>query len=115
MADPILSPDEVNALLKGVADGAIPAGAGAGGPRGGVRAFDLTSQERSLRGRFPGLELVSARFTRQLRNALAGFFGQLPTVTLRALELVKFGSVLEHLPQPVSLQLFRLAPLRGHG
>jgi flagellar motor switch protein FliM len=114
MAEQILSPDEVNALLKGVADGAIPTG-GDAAARGGVRAIDLTSQERSLRGRFPGLELVSDRFTRQLRNGLAGFFGQLPTVTLRALELVKFGGILERLPQPVSLQLFRLSPLRGHG
>jgi flagellar motor switch protein FliM len=116
MAERILSQDEVNALLKGVADGAIPTGAASeGDARGGVRTLDLTSQERSVRGRLPGLELVVDRFVRQLRVALGGFFGQLPGVSVRSLELVKFGGFVERLPQPVSLQLFRLAPLRGLG
>ena len=55
----ILSQDEVNALLRGVADGAIPAGDEPGGVRGGVRTLDLTNQEVTLRGRLPGLERVA--------------------------------------------------------
>jgi flagellar motor switch protein FliM len=110
----ILSQDEVNALLKGLADGAIPA-AGAEGARGGVRALDLTSQERSLRGRLPGLELVVDRFVRQLRLSLGTFFGQLPAVSVQGLDLLRFAGVLGRLLQPTCLQLFRLQPLRGQG
>jgi flagellar motor switch protein FliM len=110
----ILSQDEVNALLKGIADGAVPAG-GEGATRGGVRTLDLTNQERDLRGRLPGLELVIERLTRQIRGSLAGFFGELPTVGVRALEAIKFATFLERLTPPLGLQLFRLTPLRGQG
>jgi flagellar motor switch protein FliM len=110
----LLTQDEINALIKGVADGSIPAGAGSAAS-GAVRTLDLTSQERSLRGRLPGLERVLDRFVRQLRVSLGAFFGQLPTVAPAALELVKLASVVERLPSPVSLQLFRLTPLRGAG
>ena len=53
----ILSEDEVAALLRGVADGAIPLGGAAG--TGSVRPVDLARQERSLRGRLAGLTLSS--------------------------------------------------------
>lgn len=111
----ILSEEEVNALLGGVAQGVIPAGPDASRLRRGVRTLDLTSQERSLRGRLPGLELVVDRFVRALRASLGGFLGQLPAVTVAGIELVRFARVTERLPQPVSLQLFRMAPLRGQG
>src|SRR5262245_43145417 len=114
MAD-ILSQDEMNALLKGVADGTIPAGGDAGAARRGVQTLDLTSQERSLRGRMPGLELVLDRLVRGLRTSLAGLFGQQPPVAVTGVELVKFARVTERLPQPICLQLFRLTPLAGQG
>jgi len=111
----ILSSEEVNALLKGVADGEIAAEGGAPSPPRGVRVLDLTSQERSLRGRLPGLELVLDRFVRGLRPSLGAFFGRIPAVAVSGVELVKFGRITDRLTQPVSLQLFRLAPLRGQG
>jgi flagellar motor switch protein FliM len=109
----ILSQDEINALLQGVADGAVPTGEG--GAAVGVRTIDLASQERDLRGRLPGLELVVDRFLRALGASLGGFFGQQPAVTLGGLEQIKFGRVTARLTPPVCLQLFRLAPLRGQG
>jgi flagellar motor switch protein FliM len=115
VSEKILSQDEVNALLKGVADGDIAAGDEPRGGPGTVQPLDLTSQERNLRGRLPGLELVGDRFVRSLRASLATFLGQLPEVRLTAVELVKFGSLTHRLPRPVSLQLFRMAPLRGQG
>lgn len=115
MSEKILSQDEVNALLKGVADGEIPAGEEPRGGPGTVQPLDLTSQERNLRGRLPGLELVADRFARNLRSSLAAFLGQLPDVRITALELVKFGSLSSRLARPVALQLFRMAPLRGQG
>ena len=111
----ILSQDEVNALLRGVADGAVPAGDEPSGVRGGVRTLDLTNQEVTLRGRLPGLERVADRFARNLRRALAALFGQMPEVRVSALELERLGTFTSRLPQPISLQLFRLAPLRGQG
>jgi flagellar motor switch protein FliM len=111
----ILSQDEVTALLKGVA--AVELGAGEEPPRrrGVVQPLDLTSQERNLRGRLAGLELVVDRFARGFRASLATFLGQLPEVQVTAIELVKFAGLTGRLPRPVGLQLFRMAPLRGQG
>ncbi|MFN8542718.1 MAG: flagellar motor switch protein FliM [Candidatus Binatia bacterium] len=112
----ILSQDEVNALLQGMQEGAVPAaGEAPGAELAGVRTLDLTSQERSLRGRLAGLELVTDRFARALRNTLGTFFGVIPNVGVGGIELLKFGTFIERLPRPVSLQLFKLTPLRGQG
>jgi flagellar motor switch protein FliM len=105
----LLSQDEVDALLK-----EAPAGEGGTAPAG-IRTVDLTSQERSLRGRLPGLELVLDRFVRAIRPSLGAYLGKLPQVAVAGLELVKYARVLERLAPPLTLQLFRLAPLRGHG
>jgi flagellar motor switch protein FliM len=111
----ILSQDEVDALLKGVNDGSVPAGEDGGTRRGGVQTLDLTSQERSLRGRLPTLEVIVERFGKALRPSLGTFFGQLPTVIVAGLELMKFATFMQRLAPPTSLQLFRMAPLRGQG
>jgi flagellar motor switch protein FliM len=109
----ILSEEEVDALLRGVAEGAIPAGGGRGGH--GIQRVDLTSQERNLRGRLAGLELVVDRLGRGLRGALGAFLGRLPEVHVRAVELLKFARVTARLPRPLAIGLFRMPPLRGQG
>jgi flagellar motor switch protein FliM len=111
----ILSQDEVNALLQAVDDGGLPAGATAEGGRGGVRAVDLTKIKWSAEGRLPGLKPVVDRLARSLRTSLATFFGQMPAVTAHASQMLRYETVLAQLQPPLSLQLFRLAPLRGQG
>ena len=74
----ILSEEEVDALLRGVREGAVPGGGRA--TAGGVQTLDLTSQERNLRGRLPGLELVVDRFVRGLRTSLGALLGH-PTAS----------------------------------
>ncbi|HLK11894.1 MAG TPA: flagellar motor switch protein FliM [Candidatus Binatia bacterium] len=113
----ILSQDEVNALLQGVGDGSVPLAEEkpAAARAGSAVPLDLTSQERALRGRLPGLELVLDRFTRDVRGSLGTFFGQIPTVEVTGVNLQKFGGIVAALERPVSLQLFDLAPLPGQG
>lgn len=137
----VLSQDEINALLAGVggddaapaeggadgvaaADGAAPTaaplaavGGGAAAParRMVVQALDLMKQERSVKGRLPGLEMIVEQFSRQIRAALAGVFGKPPTITVSALEQLRFGPVQQGLQAPMGIHLFRLAPLRGQG
>lgn len=109
----ILSQDEVDALLKAVDEGAVPPSTT--GHRGGVRTIDLTNQERSLRGRLAGLDMVVDRLARELQSSLASFLGQVPRVAAHAADLVKFATFTARLAPPVALQIFRLTPLRGHG
>lgn len=111
----ILSQDEVDALLRAVEDGGVPTDGAAGGGPTSVRTLDLTNLAWSVDTRLPGLRPLVERFARAVRVSFGTFFGQIPQVTPGALQLVKFGSFVERLPRPVSLPLFRLAPLRGQG
>ena len=110
----ILSQDEVNALLGAVAEGTVKAGEGGGAPAGAVRTIDLTRQERSVRG-LPGLETVGERFGRALRATGGTWFGAVPNVKVRGLELVRADGLMGALNSTQALALFRLTPLRGHG
>ena len=110
----ILSQDEVDALLKGVADGSVETGT-ASGRKTGVQTFDLTCQERSVRGQWPGLEGILERFVGRVRTSLGAFLGAIPRVGVTGVEVVRLARVIGALPQPVSLQIFRMPPLRGQG
>jgi flagellar motor switch protein FliM len=66
-----LSQEEVDALLKGVTgetDEAVQED-----DTGGIRPYNLGTQERIVRGRMPTLELIHERFARYLRIGLFNF------------------------------------------
>ena len=107
-----LSQDEVNALLRGLADGEVPADP-EHAVRGDVRRYDLIGEERLVTRRFPALDLVHERLARRLRLSLGSFVGSPPTIELAPLQMLKFGTFRNRLPTPSSLHLFTMAPLRG--
>lgn len=77
MVQDLLSQDEIDALLHGVDDGDIETGAGVGA--GGITSYDLTSQDRIVRGRMPTLEMINERFARYTRISLLIFSEKPPT------------------------------------
>ena len=111
---PLLSKAEVDALLKDVDLLGSPVGDATVALRS-VVAVDLAGGERSVRGRWPGLELVADRFLRRLQTTFGALLGHVPAVTVAGLELVRFRDVREHVAQPAAVQLFRMPPLRGLG
>ncbi|OYW89606.1 MAG: flagellar motor switch protein FliM, partial [Pseudomonadales bacterium 32-61-5] len=56
----LLSQDEIDALLHGVDDGLVDTEGDA--EPGSIKSYDLTSQDRIVRGRMPTLEMVNERF-----------------------------------------------------
>ena len=104
-----LTQEEIAALVQD--DGS--SGDAAGRAAKAVSALDLTRPERSLRGQLPGLELVLDRLIRALPTSLRAHLGSAPATSVAGVELVRFARVLEGVTRPVSLQLMRLAPLRG--
>ena len=66
MADQFLSQDEVDALLEGVTGESQKLEKDE--QTGGIRNYDIASQERIVRGRMPTLEIINERFARNLRN-----------------------------------------------
>ena len=61
----VLSQEEIDALLKGVASGDVDTSPKAASPpEEGVTQYDLLNQERIIRGRMPTLEMINDRFIR---------------------------------------------------
>ncbi len=109
----ILSQDEVNALLRGISSGSIETEKQE--DAGGIRAYDLTSQDRIVRGRMPTLEIINERFARLLRNDLTSALRKVAEITATSVDMQKFGEFLKNIPLPTSLTIFKMPPLRGFG
>jgi len=74
-----LSQDEVSALLRGLADGEVPAEESAS-QAGATRDYDLLGEECIVGRRFQALDLVRERLVRRLKLSLAGVLGTPPEI-----------------------------------
>ena len=110
-----LSQEEVDALLRGVSDGEIETENEEAVDASGIIPYDLTSQERIIRGRMPTLEIINQRFARLFRTSISAALRRVVDVSPISTDMVKFGEFLKTLPVPTSLNVFRLDPLRGFG
>lgn len=110
----ILSQDEVDALLKGMSGGEIEVESDAGPGADGVIVYDLTNQDRIIRGRMPTLEIINDRFARLFRSTLSSALRKIVDLTTTSVDMVKFGEFMRSLPVPTSLHIFKMDPLRGH-
>ncbi|MBF0338154.1 MAG: flagellar motor switch protein FliM [Nitrospirae bacterium] len=109
----ILSQDEIDALLKGVQAGAIETEAGAADDLD-AKIYDLTSQERIIRGRMPGLEIANERFARFFRNSISTIIMKFVDVNIHGVEMMKFSEFMKTLPLPSSINIFKMEPLKGY-
>ncbi|GBD39479.1 Flagellar motor switch protein FliM [bacterium HR37] len=102
----ILSQEEVDLLLQALESGEIEAESKQ--ETGGVRPYDLTNQERIVRGRMPGLEIANERFARFFRSSLSEFIMRFVEVSVSGMELMKFGEFLKLVPYPSSINIFKM-------
>ena len=113
--DKFLSQDEVDELLKGVS-GESDAPAASSAPaidEGGVRPYNLATQERIIRGRLHTLEIINERFARALRTALFNFIRRGADISVGSIRIEKYGDFVRNLPVPTNLNLVHMKPLRG--
>jgi flagellar motor switch protein FliM len=108
----VLDQEEIDALLKGVDSSAVQVEAGASVP-GEVRPYDLATQMRGVQGRAAALELINERLARLLRAGLYNMVRRNPEITVAPLQALKYSDYLQTLQVPASLNLVKLAPLRG--
>ncbi|RWA52728.1 flagellar motor switch protein FliM [Cupriavidus sp. UYMSc13B] len=112
--DKFLSQDEVDELLKGVSGEAdTPKASEPALDEGGVRPYNLATQERIIRGRLHTLEIINERFARSMRTALFNFIRRGADITVGSIRIEKFGDFARNLPMPTNLNLVHLKPLRG--
>jgi len=111
----VLSQGEVDALLRGVGDGDVETETDTPEEVSGVVPYDLTSQEKIIRGRLPTLDIINQMFSRLFRNSFSGLMRKSVDVSTVSTDSLKFGEFLRSLPVPSSLHVFRMEPLRGFG
>ena len=107
----LLSQDEIDALLHGVDDGLVQTENAA--EPGTVKSYDLTSQDRIVRGRMPTLEMINERFARYTRISMFNMLRRSADVAVGGVQVMKFGEYVHSLYVPTSLNLVKLKPLRG--
>jgi flagellar motor switch protein FliM len=110
----ILSQDEVDALLRGMTGGEIEVETDQAASADGVIAYDLTNQDRIIRGRMPTLEIINDRFARIFRSSISAALRKVVDISTTSIDMIKFGEFMRSLPVPTSLHIFRMEPLRGH-
>lgn len=114
MSQDFLSQDEVDALLKGVS-GDPDEPQAEESDDGGVRPYNLATQERIVRGRMPTLELIHERFARNLRIGLFSFMHRSAEISAGAIRVQKYSEFVRNLVVPTNLNLIHANPLRGTG
>jgi len=116
----VLSQDEVDALLSAVndeGDSTSPEGGAEGfeddGAQDNIQPYDLTNQDRVIRGRMPILEIIYERFIRQFRVSLSNSLRKISTISMISTDLLKFGEFVNTLPIPSCMCIMRFNELRG--
>ena len=109
----VLSQSEVNALLEAVSDGALAADSKEAARKLDFEYYDLASQDKIIRGRMPGLEIIHDRLNRYLQLALSSLLRKMVDVHLEFSGLMKFGEFINQLIAPTALNLVKMPPLRG--
>ena len=110
----ILSQEEVDTLLRGLTGGEIEAESEILEDDSGIVPFDLSNQDRIIRGRMPVLEIINDRFARLATNAMANAMRKRVDVNPISIDMSKFGDFMRSLPVPTSINIFKLDPLRGN-
>lgn len=131
----VLTQSEVDALLNAVAEGSVDVGSApaADGGVGNVTAtagtfadpgavaqgevevtpYDLTNQDRVIRGRMPTLDIIYERFIRLYRMSLSNSLRKIATISIISTDLLKFGEFVNTLPIPSCMCIMRFESLRG--
>ena len=116
----VLSQSEVDALLAAVSDGEMAEGGGGsakGGSSGGddkvVVSYDLTSQDRIIRGRLPQIEVIYEKFMRSFRVSLSSTLRKIASINHASTDFLKFGEFVNTLPMPTCMSVLRFNALRG--
>ena len=114
MSESFLSQEEVDALLEGVT-GESQKTVEEAAEHGEVRAYNISSQERIVRGRMPTMEIVNERFARNLRVGLFNFIRRSPEISVGPVAVQRYSAFLRELAVPTNFNIVAIRPLRGSG
>jgi flagellar motor switch protein FliM len=114
MSQQILSQDEVDALLQGIT-GESQKLEEEDVQQGGIRDYDIASQERIVRGRMPTMEIINERFARNIRIGMFNFIRKSPEISIGGVKVQKYSAFLREIVVPTNFNILSVRPLRGSG
>jgi flagellar motor switch protein FliM len=109
-----LSPEEVKALMSAIQDGKV-ATEGPRGHRGPVANYDLTSQDRIIRGQMPTLDAINEQIAQLLALGLTGRTRLAIRASSAAATLLKFADLTPLLAPPAAVCVLGLGGGYGYG
>ncbi len=109
----VLSQEEVDQLLDAVDGGEEGADDYSSGDDSSVLPYDLTNQDRVIRGRMPILQIIYERFIRIFRVSLSNSLRKISSISMISTDLLKFGEFVNTLPIPSCMCVMRFNELRG--
>jgi flagellar motor switch protein FliM len=115
----VLSQSEVDALLAAVSEGEVGGEASSASTNGApaddrvVVVYDLTSQDRIIRGRLPQLDVIYEKFMRSFRVSLSSALRKIAALNHASTDFLKFGEFINTLPMPTCMSVLRFNALRG--
>lgn len=109
----VLSQSEVSALLNAVNQGKIDTTVDEAFTAEDAREYDITSNDRIMRGRMPVLDVLNQKMARLMRISFFNLLRKTVRVSLDSSQLVKFNEFMNTLTAPACLTVFRLPPLDG--
>src|SRR5690606_20331923 len=98
----VLTQEEIDALLRSVDSGAVATRSDEPAPEN-VRPYDLTSQDRIVRGRLPTIELLGEKFARQLRADLQDLLRYPVSVGAGGVQVLPYSEFATSLYVPTSI------------
>jgi flagellar motor switch protein FliM len=108
-----LSPEEIKALMSAIQDGRVNTEATAKAARSEVVPYDLTSQDRIIRGQMPTLDAINEQVASMLGIGLAGRTRVTIRVTSSPATLLKFQDLVPLLAPPASVCVLGLGAAYG--
>lgn len=112
--EPILSPEELEALSGGAPEPAFGEDDFASlhaAPAAPIVAYDLTSEDRPVRGHLPALDLIHTTLAESFGASLARTLGIGVKVRAEDTQLSKLGATLSYIPTPSCIGVLELSPL----
>jgi flagellar motor switch protein FliM len=112
-SQPLLTPEELAALSEDMSSGklGVDTGYNMDAP---VRKHDLVAEDSSLGVNLASLDMINERFIRLFRLGMLEVLRTSPRVSPTRVQILRFGDYVKDLKAPLSVNIVRMAPLRGY-
>ncbi len=108
-----LTPEEIKALMSAIQDGRVTTESQPGGGGASIVPYDLTSQDRIIRGQMPTLDAINEQVASMLGIGLAGRTRVALRVSSSPATLLKFADLVPLLAPPASVCVLGLGASYG--